>query len=105
MAVITGKRGARVFASNSPRLLEAIGRARGPEGRFSLAGVERCAQRFAGRPGAGLFGMTDQGPQYDPDMLDKAKAEEKAFIEKMGVYDIVPRSEAAKKGCRVIGTR
>ena len=27
------------------------------------------------------------------------------FIDKMGVYDVVPRSAAAEKGCRVIRTR
>ena len=31
--------------------------------------------------------------------------EEKDFIDKMGVHDVVPRSEAAKRGCRVIRTR
>ena len=31
--------------------------------------------------------------------------EEKDFIDKMGVYDVVPRSEAAKRGCRVTRTR
>ena len=31
--------------------------------------------------------------------------EEKDFIDKMGVYDVVPRSDAAEKGCRVIRTR
>ena len=30
---------------------------------------------------------------------------EKDFIDKMGVYDVVPRSDAAEKGCRVIRTR
>ena len=31
--------------------------------------------------------------------------EEKDFIDKMGVCDVVPRSDAAEKGCRVIRTR
>ena len=31
--------------------------------------------------------------------------EERDFIDKMGVYDVVPRSDAAEKGCRVIRTR
>ena len=31
--------------------------------------------------------------------------EEKDFIDKMGVYDVVPRPAAAEKGCRVIRTR
>ena len=31
--------------------------------------------------------------------------EEKDFVDKMGVYDVVPRSAAAEKGYRVIRTR
>ena len=31
--------------------------------------------------------------------------EEKDFTDKMGVYCVVPRSDAAKKRCRVIRTR
>ena len=31
--------------------------------------------------------------------------EEKDFMDKMGVYDVVPRSAAAEEGCRVIRTR
>ena len=31
--------------------------------------------------------------------------EEKDFMDKMGFYDTVPRSDAAKKMCRVIRTR
>ena len=38
-------------------------------------------------------------------MVHRAKMEEKDFIDKMGVHDVVPRSEAAEKGCRVIRTR
>ena len=34
-----------------------------------------------------------------------AKMEEKDFIDKMGVHDVVPRSAAAVKGCRVSRTR
>ena len=33
------------------------------------------------------------------------KMEEKDFTDKMGLYDVVPRSDAAEKGCRVIRTR
>ena len=31
--------------------------------------------------------------------------EEKDFVDKMGLYDMVPRSDAVKKRCRVIRTR
>ena len=33
------------------------------------------------------------------------KWRERDFIDKMGVYDVVPRSDAAERGCRVIRTR
>ena len=42
--------------------------------------------------------------ELDPVLVHRAKMEEKDFVDKMGVYDIVPRSGAAKKGCRVIRT-
>ena len=38
-------------------------------------------------------------------LVHRAKMEEKDFIDKMGVYDIVPRSAAAEKGCHVFRTR
>ena len=42
--------------------------------------------------------------EFDPAVVHRAKMEEKDFIDKMGVYDVVPRSDAAeKKG--VIRTR
>ena len=40
--------------------------------------------------------------EFDPVLVHRAKMEEKDFIDKMGVYDVVPRSDAAEKGCRVI---
>ena len=43
--------------------------------------------------------------KFDPVLVHRAKMEEKDFIDKMGVYDVVPRSDAAEKGCRVIRTR
>ena len=38
-------------------------------------------------------------------LVHRAKMEEKDFIDKKGVYDVVPRSDAWEKGCRVIRTR
>ena len=31
--------------------------------------------------------------------------EEKDFVDRMGVHDVVPRSDAAERGCRVVRTR
>ena len=41
----------------------------------------------------------------DPVLLHRAKMEEKDFIDKMRVCDVVPRSTAAEKKNRVIRTR
>ena len=43
--------------------------------------------------------------EFDPVLVPRAKMEEKDFIDKMGVCDVVPRSDAAERGCRVIRTR
>ena len=43
--------------------------------------------------------------EFDPVLVHRAKMEEKDFIDKMGVHDVVLRSAAAEKGCRVIRTR
>ena len=45
------------------------------------------------------------GSAFDPVLVHRAKMEEKDFIDKMGVDDVVPRSAAAEKGCRVIRTK
>ena len=39
----------------------------------------------------------------DPVWVHRAKMEEKDFVDKMRVCDMVPRSDAAKKGCRQVG--
>ena len=40
--------------------------------------------------------------QFDSDLVHRAKMEEKDFVDKMGLYDVIPRTDAGKKGCRVI---
>ena len=51
------------------------------------------------------WGAVEHCEEFDPVLVHRAKMEEKDFIDKMGVYDVVPRSDAAEKGCRVIRTR
>ena len=51
------------------------------------------------------LGAVGHCEEFDPVLVHRAKMEEKDFTDKMGVYDVVPRSDAAKKGCRVIRTR
>ena len=40
--------------------------------------------------------------QFDPVLVHRAKMEEKDFVDKMGLYDVIPRTDAGKTGCRVI---
>ena len=49
----------------------------------------------------GILGTVGHCEEFDPVLVQRAKMEEKDFIDKMGVYDVVPRSDAAEKGCRV----
>ena len=51
----------------------------------------------------GLVGHCEEF--FDPVLVHRAKMEEKDFVDKMGVCNVVPRSDAAKKECRVIRTR
>ena len=53
----------------------------------------------------GILGAVGHCEEFDPPLVHRAKMEERDFIDKMGVYDVVPRSNAAEKGCRVIRTR
>ena len=53
----------------------------------------------------GVLGAVGNCEEFDPVLVHRAKMEEKDFIDKMGVYDVAPRSEAAKRGCCVIRTR
>ena len=53
----------------------------------------------------GTLGAVEHCEEFDPVRVHRAKMEEKDFTDKMGVYDVVPRTAAAEKGCRVIRTR
>ena len=90
-----------MITSNDKKLLGAIARARSAKGRLAFPGIRACVQNLVGKE----VNAVDEESQYDPQLLKKAKLEEKAFIEKMGVYEVVPRSEAAKRRCNVIKTR
>ena len=53
----------------------------------------------------GTLGAVGHCEVFEPVLVHRAKMDEKDIVDKMGVYDIVPRSDAAAKGCRVIRTR
>ena len=53
----------------------------------------------------GILGAVGHCEEFDAVLVHRANMEEKDFKDKIGFYDVVPRSDAAKKGCRVIRTR
>ena len=61
----------------------------------------KCARQHK----CGILGAVGHCEDVDPALVHRAKMKEKDFIDKMGVYDVVPPSDAAEKGCRVIRTR
>ena len=63
--------------------------------------IAKCVRQHK----CGILGAVGHCEEFDPALVYRAKMEEKDFIDKMGVYDVVPRSDAAEKGCRVIRTR
>ena len=74
--------------SDEFRLLDVLAAARNRNGDLQWKTIVKCVRQHK----CGV-------------LVHRAKMEEKDFIDKMGVYDVVPRSEAAKRGCRVIRTR
>ena len=53
----------------------------------------------------GTLDVVGHCEEFDPVLVHRARMEEKNFVDKMKVHDVVPRSDAAKNGCRVIRTR
>ena len=90
-------------------------RACGPDGTTvacSSSGITRefmsnesCLLDLLAEHKRGILGAVGHCEEFDPVLVHRAKMDEKDFIDKMGVYDVVPRSAAAKIGCRVIRTR
>ena len=77
--------------SNESCLLDLLG-----AGNLQRKNIGKCVRQHR----RGILGAVGHCEEFDP-----AKMEEKDFIDTMGVYDVVPRSDAAEKGCRVIRTR
>ena len=91
----------RELMSNESCLLDLLAAGRNGHGNLQRKNhreVRSSTQR-------GIFGAVGHCEEFDPVLVHRAKMEEKDFIEKMRVYDAVPRSDAAEKRCRVIRTR
>ena len=83
--------------SNEPRLLDFLAAARKRNGNLLRKTIGKCVRQHK----RGILGAVGHCEEFDPVLVHRAKMEEKDFIDKMGVHDVVPRSDAAEKGCRV----
>ena len=81
----------RKLMSNGSRLLAAVRKSSGNLQRKTIAKSVRQHKR-------GILGAVGQCEEFDPVLVHRCKMEENNSINKMGVYDVVPRSEATKTG-------
>ena len=82
-------------------MLDFLAAARGGDDSLQMKTIGRCSRQHK----RGVMGAVRRCEEFDPALVQRAKMEETDFIDKMGVYNVVPRSPAAEKGCRVIRTR
>ena len=87
--------------SNESCFLDLLAAARSVNGSLQRKTFGKCVQQHK----RGILVAVVHCEEFDPVLVHRAKMEEKDFIDKMGVYDVVPRTAAAEKGCRVIRTR
>ena len=80
---------------------DLLAAARDSNGSLQKRTIAKCVRQYT----CGTLGVVGHCEEFDPVLVHRAKMEEKDFVDKIGVHDIVPRSDAAKKGCRVIRTR
>ena len=90
----------REFMSNESCLLDLLAAARNGNGNLQRKTIGKCIRQHK----RGILEAVGHCEEFDPVLGHRAKMEEKDFMDKMGVYDVVPRSAAAEKGCRVIRT-
>ena len=86
---------------NEPRLLSFLAAARNSNGNLQKKTIAKCVCQHK----CGILSAVGHCEELDPALVHCAKMEEKDFIDKTGLYDVVPRSNAAEKECRVIRTR
>ena len=90
----------RELMSNESCLLDLLAAARNGNGNLQKKTIGNCVRQHK----CGILGAVGHCEEFDPVLVHRAKMEEKDFTDKMGVYDLVPRSDAAEK-CHVIRTR
>ena len=87
--------------SNESCLLDFLAAARNGNGNLQRKTIGSCVRQHK----RGILGPVGHCEEFDPVLDHRAKMEENHFIDKMGVCDVVPRSDAAERGWRVIRTR
>ena len=87
--------------SNESCLLDLLAAARNGNGNLQRKTIGKRVRQHK----RGILGSVRHCEEFDPVLVHRAKMEEKDFIDKVGVHDVVPRSAAAENGCRVIRTR
>ena len=97
----SSSRATRELMSKESCLLDLLAAARNGNGFLQRKTIGKCVCQHK----RGILGAVVHFEEFDPVLVHRAKMEEKDPIDKMGFYDVVPRSDAAKKGCRVIRTR
>ena len=85
----------RELMSNESRLLDFLAAARNSNGNLQRKTIAKCVRQHK----CGFLGAVGHCEEFDPVLVHRAKMKEKDFMDKMGVYDVVPRSDAAEKGC------
>ena len=85
--------------SDEPRLVDFLAAARNSNGNLQRKTIAKCVRQH----NCGILVAVGHCEEFDPALVHRAKLE-KDFIDKMGVCDVVSRSNAADKGCRVIPT-
>ena len=77
--------------SNESHLLDFFPAARNSNGNLQMKTVAKCVRQRK----RGIVGAVGHCEEFDPSLVHRAKIEEKDIIDKMGVYDVVPRSDCA----------
>ena len=90
----------RELMSNESCLLDLLAAARNSNGNLQRKTIAKCVRQHK----RGILGAVGHCEEFDPVLVHRAKMEEKELRDKMGVYDVVPRSAAAERGCRVSRT-
>ena len=78
--------------SKESRLLDSLAAARNGNGNLQRKTIAKCVRQHK----RGTLGAVGHCEEFDPSLVHRAKMKEKDFIDKMGVYHVVPRSDAAE---------